>query len=260
MKKLVDDRAWGVQQPAAVQAHRDAVGETTLSRAAAAEAIGTALLLAIVVGSGIMGERLAEGNAAIALLANSIATGAGLYVLIVIFGPVSGAHFNPVVSGMSMCDGHVSGRQFVIYVSAQIGGAFTGVAAAHAMFGLPIFQVSTHTRPTLGEGLGELIATFGLVVIIALAGRFRAEAIPMLVAGFITSAYWFTSSTSFANPAVTFARAMTDTFAGISPRSVPLFVGGQLLGGAAATLFARWLLNGRLATSPDRTDIENPNR
>jgi glycerol uptake facilitator-like aquaporin len=221
----------------------------TLSRAAAAEAIGTALLLAIVVGSGIMGERLAQGNAAIALLANSIATGAGLYALIVILGPVSGAHFNPVVSGVSMWDGRLSGRYVVVYVSAQVSGAFTGVAAAHAMFGLPIVQISAHTRPTLGEGLGEVIATFGLVLVIALATRFRAEAIPMAVAAFITSAYWFTSSTSFANPAVTFARAMTDTFAGISPSSVPLFIGGQLLGGVTATLFARWLLGAKSATS-----------
>ncbi len=216
----------------------------TLGRATAAEAVGTALLLAIVVGSGIMGERLAQGNAAVALLANSIATGAGLYTLIVILGPVSGAHFNPVVSGMSVWDGRMSGRDGLAYVVAQISGAFAGVAAAHAMFGLPIAQISARMRPTVGEGLGELIATFGLVLVISLASRFRAEAIPIAVAAFITSAYWFTASTSFANPAVTFARAMTDTFAGISPQSVPLFVCGQLLGGAIATLFARWLLAG----------------
>ena len=216
----------------------------TLARAAAAEAVGTALLLAIVVGSGIMGERLAQGNAALALLANSMATGAGLYTLIVILGPVSGAHFNPVVSGMSVWDGRMSGRDGLAYVVAQISGAFAGVAAAHAMFGLPIAQISARMRPTVGEGLGELIATFGLVLVISLASRFRAEAIPIAVAAFITSAYWFTASTSFANPAVTFARAMTDTFAGISPQSVPLFVCGQLIGGAIATLFARWLLAG----------------
>jgi glycerol uptake facilitator-like aquaporin len=218
----------------------------TLGRAAAAEAIGTALLLAIVVGSGIMGERLAQGNAAVALLANSIATGAGLYALIVILGPVSGAHFNPIVSAVSVWDSRLSRRQGVVYVLAQVSGAVVGVGLAHAMFGLPIVQISTHVRPTLGEGLGELIATFGLVLIISLAMRFRVEAVPMAVACFITSAYWFTSSTSFANPAITLARAMTDTFAGISPRSVPLFVGGQILGGAGATLFARWLLGGKL--------------
>jgi glycerol uptake facilitator-like aquaporin len=224
----------------------------TLGRAAAAEAIGTALLLAIVVGSGIMGERLAQGNAAVALLANSIATGAGLYTLIVVLGPVSGAHFNPVVSGIGVWDGRMSGRDGIVYVVAQISGAFAGVAAAHAMFGLPIAQISTRMRPTVGEGLGEVIATFGLVLVISLASRFRAEAIPIAVAAFITSAYWFTSSTSFANPAVTFARAMTDTFAGISPQSVPLFVCGQLIGGAVATVFGRWLLagsSGKLAES-----------
>ena len=213
----------------------------TLSRAAAAEAMGTALLLAIVVGSGIMGERLAQGNGAIALLANSLATGAGLYTLIIILGPVSGAHFNPIVSGVSVWNGHLSRRNGVVYILAQIGGAFVGVVAAHAMFGLPIVQMSAHLRPSLGEGFGEVIATFGLVLVISLASRFRADAIPMAVASFITSAYWFTSSTSFANPAVTFARAMTDTFAGISPDSVPLFIAGQLLGGAAATIFGRWM-------------------
>jgi glycerol uptake facilitator-like aquaporin len=223
----------------------------TLGRAAAAEAIGTALLLAIVVGSGIMGERLAQGNTAVALLANSIATGAGLYVLIVVLGPVSGAHFNPVVSGVSVWDGRLSGCHGFVYAVAQVSGAFIGVAVAHAMFGLPIVQISARIRPTLGEGLGEVVATFGLVLVISLASRFRVEAIPIAVAAFITSAYWFTSSTSFANPAVTFARAMTDTFAGISPPSVPLFVGGQLLGATTARLFARWLLGGKLASAPD---------
>src|SRR5262245_11486798 len=224
----------------------------TLGRAAAAEAIGTGLLLAVVVGSGIMGERLAQGNMAVALLANSIATGAGLYALISIFGPVSGAHFNPVVSGVSVWDGRLSGYHGIVYVLAQVSGAFGGVVAAHAMFGLPIFQISAHIRSTLGEGLGEVIATFGLVLVIALAARFRPETIPMTVAAFITSAYWFTSSTSFANPAVTFARAMTDTFAGISPSSVPLFVGGQISGALAAALFGRWLLGPLYPPRPER--------
>jgi glycerol uptake facilitator-like aquaporin len=216
----------------------------TLGRVAAAEAIGTGLLLAIVVGSGIMGERLAQGNLAVALLANSIATGAGLYALIVIFGPISGAHFNPVVSSVSAWDGRLSGWHASVYTVAQVGGTFAGVAAAHVMFALPILQISAHIRPTLGEAFGEVVATFGLVLVIPLASKFRPEAVPIAVAGFITSAYWFKSSTSFANPAVTFARAMTDTFAGISPHSVPLFVGGQILGGVAGTLFARWLLGG----------------
>jgi glycerol uptake facilitator-like aquaporin len=214
----------------------------TLARRAAAEGIGTALLLAIVVGSGIMGERLANGNLAVALLANSLATGAGLYVLIVMLEPISGAHFNPVVSGVSAWEGQLPARACVVYVLAQVMGAFAGVGAAHAMFGLPLLQVSTHLRSTPGEGLGEVIATFGLVLVILLVARFRREAIPVAVAAFITSAYWFTSSTSFANPAVTLARAATNTFAGISPSSVPLFVGGQVVGGAAATVFARWLL------------------
>ena len=213
----------------------------SLARRAAAEAIGTALLLAIVVGSGIMGERLSGGNLAVALLANSIATGAGLYVLIVTLGPISGAHFNPVVSGVSTWEGQLPVRACAVYVLAQVAGAFAGVACAHAMFGMPLVQLSAHTRPTAGEGLGEVIATFGLVMVILLLSRFRREAIPVAVAGFITSAYWFTSSTSFANPAVTLARAMTNTFAGISPDSVPLFIGGQLAGGVAATAFARWL-------------------
>ena len=219
----------------------------TLGRIAAAEAIGTALLLAIVVGSGIMGERLAQGNLAVALLANSIATGAGLYALIVIFGPISGAHFNPVVSAVAVWSGRVSFRQGAVYTLAQCAGAFAGVAAAHAMFGLPIVQVSAHVRPTLGEGFGEVVATFGLVLVISLTAKFRADAIPVAVAAFITSAYWFTSSTSFANPAVTFARATTDTFSGISPQSVLLFVAGQSIGGAIAAVFARWLLGGKLA-------------
>jgi glycerol uptake facilitator-like aquaporin len=226
----------------------------TLGRAAAAEAIGTGLLLAVVVGSGIMGERLAQGNMAVALLANSIATGAGLYALISIFGPVSGAHFNPVVSGVSVWDGRLSAYHGVVYVLAQVSGAFAGVAAAHLMFGLPIVQVSARIRPTLGEGFGEFIATFGLVLLILLALRYRVEAIPMLVAAFITSAYWFTSSTSFANPAVTIARAMTDTFAGISPRSVPLFIGGQIVGAIAAKLFGRWLLGPIKENDMDRIE------
>jgi glycerol uptake facilitator-like aquaporin len=223
----------------------------TLGRAAAAEAIGTALLLAIVVGSGIMGERLAQGNAAVALLANSIATGAGLYVLIVIFGPVSGAHFNPVVSAVSAWEGQLNARDSVVYVVAQVSGAFAGVAAAHAMFTLPVLQISARVRPTLGEAFGEVIATFGLVLVISLVSRFRAETIPVAVAAFITSAYWFTSSTSFANPAVTLARAMTDTFAGISPQSVPLFVAGQMAGAVVATLFAHWLIGSGMATPPE---------
>ena len=214
----------------------------TASQKAGAEFIGTAFLLAIVVGSGIMGERLSEGNAAVALLGNSIATGAGLYVLIVMLSPISGAHFNPIVTAVSTFRGDLPKSLCGLYVVVQVCGAIIGVVAAHAMFGLPLLQVSQHSRPTAGEGLGEVIATFGLILVIAIVSRFKADAIPASVAAFITSAYWFTSSTSFANPAVTLARAMTDTFAGISPGSVPLFVGGQLFGSAIATIFVRWLL------------------
>ncbi len=214
----------------------------SLGRRAAAEAAGTALLLAVVVGSGIMGERLADGNAAIALLANAIATGAGLYVLILVFAPISGAHFNPLVSLLSAWEGRLSAPVCAIYVAVQLGGAFAGVFAAHAMFELPLLQLSTHLRSTAGEGLGEVVATFGLLLTIALSSRWRPESVAVAVACFITSAYWFTSSTSFANPAVTLARAATDTFAGIAPASVPGFLLGQLAGGVAAALFARWLL------------------
>jgi len=214
----------------------------TIARATVAEGIGTALLLAIVVGSGIMGEKLAGGNVAVALLANSIATGAGLYALILMLGPVSGAHFNPVVSAVSLWEGTLQPRVCIAYISAQLAGAFVGIAASHAMFGLPLLQVSAHVRPTIGEGLGEVIATCGLVLIILLTARFRHEATPVAVACFITSAYWFTSSTSFANPAVTLARAATDTFAGISPESVPLFLGGQVIGGVIAIVLGRWFL------------------
>jgi glycerol uptake facilitator-like aquaporin len=214
----------------------------SVARAAVAETIGTALLLAIVVGSGIMGEKLAAGNTAIALLANSIATGTGLYVLIVVFGPISGAHFNPVVSCVSVWQKTLSVRACGSYVLAQLVGAFVGVIAAHAMFGLPLLQVSAHLRPTLGEGLGEIIATFGLVLVILLTVQYRREAVPIAVACFITSAYWFTASTSFANPAVTLARAATATFAGIAPQSVSLFLSGQIVGAIAAVLLARWLI------------------
>ena len=187
-----------------------------------------------------MGERLASGNVANALLANSIATGAGLYVLIVMFAPISGAHFNPIVTAVTCFQGELPASRCGIYVIAQLMGALSGVLLAHAMFGLTLLQISVHSRPTAGEGLGEMIATFGLVLVILLLSRFNKDAIPMAVAGFIASAYWFTSS-SFANPAVTLARALTDTFAGISPDSIVLFIGGQLFGGLAATFLARWM-------------------
>jgi len=199
-------------------------------------------LLAIVVGSGIMGERLAQGNAAVALLANSIATGAGLYALILMLAPISGAHFNPVVSAISALQGTLRKRDCAIYILAQLGGAFVGVLVAHAMFGLPLVEVSGHVRPTVGEGIGEVVATFGLMMVILLTTEYRPDSTAFAVAAFITSAYWFTSSTSFANPAVTLARALTNTFAGISPDSIPLFLGGQMLGALIAIAAARWLM------------------
>jgi glycerol uptake facilitator-like aquaporin len=158
-----------------------------LAHAAAAESVGTALLLAVVVGSGIMGERLAAGNAAVALLANSLATGAGLYALIAALGPISGAHFNPVISLISSWQGHLPARHLGAYIGAQMLGGLVGVAAAHTMFGLPLLQVSAHVRPTVGEGVGEIIATFGLALVILLASRFRKEALPAAVAAFITA-------------------------------------------------------------------------
>lgn len=208
-------------------------------RRLAAESLGTALLLAIVVGSGIMGERLAEGNAAIALLANSLATGAGLYVLIVIFAPTSGAHFNPAVTLALTFERAIAPGDALAYVSAQIAGAFVGVLSAHAMFGLLLLQTSVRERATAGEWLGEGIATLGLVLALRLLSRSTKQEIAAVVALWITAAYWFTSSTSFANPAVTIARGLTDTFAGIAPANVPAFIAAQLTGAALAVLIAR---------------------
>jgi glycerol uptake facilitator-like aquaporin len=215
-----------------------------MSRRLAAEALGTALLLAIVVGSGIMGERLAAGNAAVALLANTLATGAGLFVLISIFAPISGAHFNPAVTLAALFDRTLSWKEASGYVGVQFGGGFAGVIAAHAMFGLPLLQTSAHARPTLGEGVGEIIATFGLLLTIKLCSRAPLPHVAAAVALWITAAYWFTSSTSFANPAVTFARSLTDTFAGIAPADVLPFIAAQLAGAVIAVACARWLLSG----------------
>ena len=194
-----------------------------------AEALGTALLLAIVIGSGIMGERLAGGNVAVALLGNTLATGAGLVVLIAMFGPVSGAHFNPAVTLVMALRKAIGWRDAGLYVLVQTASAILGVWLAHAMFGEAILEVSTKLRSEPGEMLGEVVATFGLVGVILSLETHRPQAIPWGVGLFITSAYWFTSSTSFANPAVTFARAWTDTFCGIAPGGVPGFVLAQLL-------------------------------
>ena len=213
-----------------------------LARRATAEAIGTAFLLAAVIGSGIMGERLAGGNVAIALLANTVATGAALVALILTFGGISGAHFNPAVSLAEASGGGLAWSDVPVYVVAQIVGAFVGVAIAHVMFGEPLFFASRHARDGLPQLLGEFVATFGLLAVIRGCGRHRADAVPYAVAAYITAAYWFTSSTSFANPAVTLARAASDTFAGIRPADAPGFIAAQLIGAAAATAGFRWLL------------------
>ncbi|HYO96528.1 MAG TPA: MIP/aquaporin family protein [Polyangiaceae bacterium] len=207
----------------------------------AAEAIGTAFLLATVVGSGIMGERLCGGNVAIALLANTIATGAGLVALILTFGPVSGAHFNPAVTLADASQGGLPWREVPVYLAAQLVGAFLGVAVAHLMFGTVVFAASTHVRSGLPQLLSEFVATFGLLSVIWGCVRRRSSAVPFAVGAYITAAYWFTSSTSFANPAVTLARSATDTFAGIRPVDAPGFIVAQLAGAAAATAMFRWL-------------------
>lgn len=214
----------------------------TLSRRIGSECVGTALLLAVVVGSGIMGQRLAGGNDAIALLGNTIATGAGLIVLIHIFGPVSGAHFNPAVTLASLVRGETDRRTALLYAGAQFVGAVAGVWAAHAMFAEPIWQVSTKLRDGPSQVFAEAVATFGLLGTILSTQRYRPEFTPVAVGLYITAAYWFTASTSFANPAVTVARSLSDTFAGIAPTSVPLFIVGQLAGILAALGFFDWLL------------------
>ena len=207
----------------------------------AAEAIGTALLLATVVGSGIMGERLAGGNAAIALLANAIATGCMLYVLITIFGPVSGAHFNPLVTMVERVRKNIASRDALLYVIVQAAAAIVGVFIAHAMFELPMISPSQHVRTGGAQWFSELVATFGLLTVILHGIKARPESVPAMVATYITAAYWFTASTSFANPAVTFARSLTDTFAGIRMVDAPMFMLAQIAGGALAYLCFRWM-------------------
>jgi glycerol uptake facilitator-like aquaporin len=213
-----------------------------LPRRAAAEAIGTALLLATVVGSGIMGENLSGGNVAIALLANTIATGAGLVALILTFGPISGAHFNPAVTLADASQRGLAWRDVPVYIAAQIVGAFGGVAAANVMFDKPVFFASTHARSGTSQLFAEFVATFGLLAVIWGCARRRAGAVPFAVGAYITAAYWFTSSTSFANPAVTLARSASNTFAGIRLVDAPAFIAAQLAGAIVATLLFRWLV------------------
>jgi glycerol uptake facilitator-like aquaporin len=215
----------------------------TIARRLVAEGIGTALLLAAVVGSGIMGERLAAGNVGLALLANTVATGAALVALILTFGPISGAHFNPAVTLADASQGGLAWRDARGYVAAQIVGAVVGVAIADLMFGEPPFASSRHVRHGPAQLLSEFVATFGLLSVIWGCSRLRsAVVVPFAVGAYITAAYWFTASTSFANPAVTIARSLTDTFAGIRPADVPGFVAAQLAGAAAATALFRWLV------------------
>jgi glycerol uptake facilitator-like aquaporin len=203
------------------------------------------LLLATVVGSGIMGERLSGGNVAIALLANSIATGATLVAIIIALGSVSGAHFNPAVTLASAAERRMPWREVPGYIAAQISGAFGGVAVAHVMFGEPLFSASQHVRSGRAQMFSEFIATFGLVFVIWGATRFRPDTVAFVVGAYITSAYWFTASTSFANPAVTLARSMTNTFSGIRPLDAPGFIAAQLTGAFAATFLWSWLLQER---------------
>lgn len=213
-----------------------------LPRRLAAEALGTALLLAVVVGSGIMGERLAGGNVAIALLGNTLATGAALIVLITVFGPLSGAHFNPAVTLVAALRREIAPGSALAYAAAQTVGAVLGVWAAHAMFDEAILQVSTRLRDGPPQVWSEAVATFGLVLTILATVRVRPDFTAAALGLYITAAYWFTASTSFANPAVTLARSLTDSFAGIAPASAPGFLLGQLIGALAAWATAGWLL------------------
>jgi glycerol uptake facilitator-like aquaporin len=214
----------------------------SLARRVVAEGVGTALLLTAIVGSGIMAERLAGGNVALALLANTIATGSALAALILTFGPISGAHFNPAVTLADAWQRGIMWREVPAYVLAQILGAFGGVASAHLMFGLPPFFASRHVRAGAPQVFSEFIATFGLLVVIWGCARLRSSVVPFAVAAYITAAYWFTASTSFANPAVTLARSATDTFAGIRPIDTPGFILAQLAGAFVATALFRWLI------------------
>jgi len=216
--------------------------KTSLARRVVAEYLGTALLVATVIGSGIMADRLANGNAALALLANTIATGAALVALILTFGQISGAHFNPVVTLMDAMEKGLSWAETPYYMAGQILGGITGTLVAHLMFALPVISLSRHVRNGTSQAFSEFVATFGLLSVIWGCSRLRSNAVAFAVGAYITAAYWFTASTSFANPAVTIARCLSDTFAGIRPVDVPSFVVAQFLGGFAATALFRWLV------------------
>jgi len=212
-------------------------------RAYLSEFTGTTILLATVIGSGIMGETLANGNAAIALLGNTIATGAISYVLITIFGPISGAHFNPTVTVAMLIAKKITAKDAIIFIILQILGAGLGVLIAHGMFELDIFQISSKLRQGASQGFSEIIATFGLILVIFGGLKLRADAIPALVGFYITSAYWFTASTSFANPAVTLARSLSDTFAGINPSNIIMFISCQFIGMLVALILVKYIFS-----------------
>lgn len=213
-----------------------------LQQRATAEFFGTLFLVAAVIGSGIMADRLSAGNVAIALLANTIATGAALIALILTFGPVSGAHFNPAVTLADAIERGIPWREVPAYMASQIVGGIVGASVAHLMFGLPLYTFATHARDGKAQVFSEFVATFGLLAVIWGCSRLRSTAVPFAVGCYITAAYWFTASTSFANPAVTVARSLSDTFSGIRPKDVPLFVAAQLAGALGATLLFRWLV------------------
>lgn len=223
----------------------------SLFRRVGAEATGTALLLATVVGSGIMAEQLAGGNVAIALLANTLATGSSLVALILTFGSISGAHFNPAVTLADALEGGIAWHDTPYYVLSQVVGGLAGTVAAHLMFGLPVFSVSQHVRSGPAQLFSEFVATFGLLSVIWGCSRLRSNTVAFAVGSYITAAYWFTASTSFANPAVTLARSFTNTFSGIRPSDAPGFIAAQVTGALAATFLFRWLAPGLKKTAPD---------
>jgi glycerol uptake facilitator-like aquaporin len=225
--------------------------KSSRSRRLAAEFLGTLFLVATVVGSGIMAERLCGGNVALALLANTIATGAALVALILTFGPISGAHLNPAVTAADALEGGISWAGAIQYIAAQIIGGVAGTMTAHLMFGLPIISLSQHVRSGPGQVFSEFVATFGLLCVIWGCARARSSTVPFAVGSYIVAAYWFTASTSFANPAVAFARSLSDTFSGIRPVDVPYFILAQLAGAVAATLLFRWLKPGIKADAKD---------
>ncbi len=232
----------------------------TLTRHATAEFLGTAFLVAGVVGSGIMAEHLAGGNVALALLANTIATGAILVALILTLGSISGAHFNPAVTVSDAMEHGISWIDVPVYCAAQFGGGLLVAVIAHLMFGLPVISLSRHVRTGPAQIFGEVVATFGLLAVIWGCSRLRNDAVPFAVGAYITAAYWFTSSTSFANPAVTVARSISDTFSGIRPVDVPAFVAAQMAGALTATLLFRWLVPSLPPLAPSAHPIAHPSK